>query len=101
MAIVIEEERKNGGNILAAFGWLAIIVILGVAGYYLFFVPPPAVIVPPPASFANIQTLSQINITPQDITSSTFFQALKAPIPLIVTSSLVSGGQTDPFLQPQ
>ncbi len=101
MAIVIEEEKKKSGNILAAFGWLVIIIIFLVAGYYLFLVKPPEVLVPPPAGFANIQTLSQIKVVPEDVLKMDSFHNLKSPIANISSSSLVISGRANPFLPVQ
>ncbi len=101
MAIIVEEEKKKSGNGLASFGWLLIGVILLVGAYFVFFAAPPETsIAQPPKEFAQITSLSQISVSPQDVLSSSQFQGLKQHVAQPATSSPAAVGRSNPFIVP-
>lgn len=95
MAIVIEEQKKG-------FNWFAVaVIILIVAGgaaatYYLFFAPTPFIEKVAPPRLETLKTVSQIELSPELITSNPMFQILKQYINPIEVPSVSS--RPNPFL---
>lgn len=93
MAIVIEEE-KNQTNIIGIVTWLVVILVVGIAAYYIFFARPQLVEMVAPSAFQNINTISKINLNPEEVVNSKLFQSLKLYVSLPVPGS---AGRSNPF----
>jgi len=92
MAIIVEEQ-KRGISIVTVITWLVILAVLSAAAYYIFFARPELVEVTAPSSFQNINSLSQININPDDVVQS-LNQSFKQYITPPATTTL---GRSNPF----
>lgn len=100
MAIVIEEE-KSRTNVMSTAGWLVFFAIIIIAIYYVFFAPAESVIVVPPANLISITPITQITLTPQDVTNSQLFQSLRQYVSSSTSQSPAAVGRANPLIPPQ
>lgn len=95
MAIVVEEEKRSSLNIIGVMMWGLVIVAIGLAAYYLFFKRPELIPITVPANFQNAESLSNIQLNPEEVLENSTFKALKTLVNPVKPEGV---GKANPFL---
>lgn len=95
MAIVVEEERHSSVNIIGAMMWGLVLVAIGLSAYYLFFKRPELIPITVPANFENAESLSNIQLNPEEVLDNPTFKALKTLVNPVKPEGV---GKTNPLL---
>lgn len=92
---MIIEEKGNNNALIDFLVWIAILIIIGSGIYYIFFKKPELIQFTASSSFKDVQQLSKINISSDQLINSPQFQALKQHITAVEPKDI---GRTNPFL---
>lgn len=95
MAIVVEEERRSSVNIIGVMMWGLVLVAIGLSAYYLFFKRPELIPITVPANFENAESLSNIQLNPEEVLDSPTFKALKTLVNPVKPEGV---GKSNPLL---
>lgn len=95
MAIVVEEEKKSSVNIISLLMWLMVIFAVGLSVYYLFFKRPELIPIKVPENFENAESLSNIQLNPEEVLENPNFKSLKTLVQPVNPQGV---GKSNPLL---